>query len=108
MLSAGQIEKGHAKLLASLNPKEAEAAAENIIKNKLSVKDLSKLSGSKKGLKKTSKKHKDSDVLIVEREMSEAFGHKVEIEARNKKSGKLIIFFKSSDELETIISKLKN
>ena len=40
MLSAGQIEKGHAKLLASLNPKEAEKAAENIIKNKLSVKDL--------------------------------------------------------------------
>ena len=38
------IEKGHAKLLASLNPKEAEKAAENIIKNKLSVKDLNKLS----------------------------------------------------------------
>ena len=78
------------------------------MQNKLSVKDLSKLSGSKKGLKNTSKKHKDSDVLIVEREMSEAFGHKVEIEARNKKSGKLNIFYKSSDELETIISKLKN
>ena len=108
MLSTGQIEKGHAKLLASLEPRQAEAAAENIIKNKLSVKDLSKLSGSKKGLKNTSKKHKDSDVLIVEREMSEAFGHKVEIEARNKKSGKLNIFYKSSDELETIISKLKN
>ena len=27
MLSAGQIEKGHAKLLASLDPDEAEAAA---------------------------------------------------------------------------------
>ena len=108
MLSAGQIEKGHAKLLASLNPKEAEVAAENIIKNKLSVKDLSKLSTPKKGQKNTSKKHKDSDVLIVEREMSEAFGHKVEIEARNKKSGKLNIFYKSPDELETIISKLKN
>ena len=108
MLSNGQIEKGHAKLLASLEPKEAEAAAENIIKNKLSVKDLSKLSGSKRGSKKTPKKDKDSDVLIVEREMSEAFGHKVEIEAKNKKSGKLNIFYKSPDELEAIISKLKN
>ena len=38
MLSAGQIEKGHAKLLASLDPDEAEAAAANIVKNKLSVK----------------------------------------------------------------------
>ena len=108
MLSAGQIEKGHAKLLASLDPKQAEAAAENIIKNKLSVKDLSKLSGAKKGSKNTTKKDKDTDVLIVEREMSEAFGHKVEIEAKNKKSGKLNIFYKNPDELETIISKLKN
>ena len=70
MLSTGQIEKGHAKLLASLEPRQAEAAAENIIKNKLSVKDLSKLSGSKSGSKNTPKKDKDSDVLIVEREMS--------------------------------------
>ena len=108
MLSTGQIEKGHAKLLASLEPRQAEAAAENIIKNKLSVKDLSKLSGSKSGSKNTPKKDKDSDVLIVEREMSEAFGHKVEIEAKNKKSGKVNIFYKSSNELETIISKLKN
>ena len=108
MLSTGQIEKGHAKLLASLEPRQAEAAAENIIKNKLSVKDLSKLSGSKSGSKNTPKKDKDRDVLIVEREMSEAFGHKVEIEAKNKKSGKVNIFYKSSNELETIISKLKN
>ena len=41
MLSAGKIEKGHAKLLASMEPSEAEKAAENIIKNKLTVKDLS-------------------------------------------------------------------
>ena len=108
MLSTGQIEKGHAKLLASLEPRQAEAAAENIIKNKLSVKDLSKLSGSKSGSKNTPKKDKDSDVLIVEREMSETFGHKVEIEAKNKKSGKVNIFYKNSNELETIISKLKN
>ena len=108
MLSTGQIERGHAKLLASLEPRQAEAAAENIIKNKLSVKDLSKLSGSKSGSKNTPKKDKDKDVLIVEREMSEAFGHKVEIEAKNKKSGKVNIFYKSSNELETIISKLKN
>jgi ParB family chromosome partitioning protein len=40
MLSSGQIEKGHAKLLASMNPLEAEKAANNIIKNKLTVKDL--------------------------------------------------------------------
>src|SRR6056300_351796 len=47
-LAAGKIEKGHAKLLASLDAKEAEKAANNIIKNKLSVKELSGISASKK------------------------------------------------------------
>ena len=107
MLSAGQIEKGHAKLLASLDPDEAEAAAANIVKNKLSVKDLSNLSGPKKNLKTNLKRNKDTDVLNIEQEMSEAFGHKIEIEAKNKKKGKVNIFYTTSDELETIISKIK-
>ena len=108
MLSAGQIEKGHAKLLASLDPDEAEAAATNIVKNKLSVKDLSNLSGPKKNLKTNLKRNKDTDVLNIEQEMSEAFGHKIEIEAKNKKKGKVNIFYTTWDELETIISKIKS
>ena len=107
MLSSGKIEKGHAKLLASMDPLEAEKAATNIIKNKLTVKDLAGLS-SKKTNKKTQTKTKDRDLLIVEEEMSENFGHKVEIEAKNKKSGKVVINYNTKDELESIISKLKN
>ena len=108
MLASGQIEKGHAKLLASMSADDAEKAANNIIKNKLSVKELSGISASKKTIPKSIKKTKDTDLLNVEVEMSEGFGHKVEIEAKNKKSGKVIITYNTSDELETIISKLKN
>ena len=107
MLSSGKIEKGHAKLLASMDALEAEKAANNIIKNKLTVKDLAGLS-SKKTNKKSQTKTKDRDLLIVEEEMSENFGHKVEIEAKNKKSGKVVINYNTKDELESIISKLKN
>ena len=106
LLSSGQIEKGHAKLLASLNPKEAEAAADNIIKNKLTVKDLSNISQKKKGPNNKGKRNKDTDLLNIEQEMSDAFGHKVEIEAKNKKNGKVVITYNTSDELENIISKL--
>jgi ParB family chromosome partitioning protein len=108
MLSTGQIEKGHAKLLVSMGTEDAERAANNIIKNKLSVKELSGLSGSKKASSKNIKKTKDTDLLNVEEEMSEGFGHKVEIEAKNKKAGKVVITYNTSGELETIISKLKN
>ena len=107
MLSSGQIEKGHAKLLASMNPLEAEKAANNIIKNKLTVKNLAGIS-SKKTNKKPQIKTKDRDLLIIEEEMSENFGHRVEIEAKNKKSGKVVINYNTKDELESIISKLKN
>ena len=106
LLSSGQIEKGHAKLLASLDSKEAEAAADNIVKNKLTVKDLSNISQKKKGPKASTRKNKDTDLLNIEQEMSDAFGHKIEIEAKNKKNGKVVITYSTSDELENIIAKL--
>ena len=107
MLSSGQIEKGHAKLLASLDKQEAIKAVENIIKNKLTVKDLSNQSSTKKKNNLKTKTTKDTDLLIVEQEMSEGFGHKVEIEAKNKKTGKVVITYNTADELENIIAKLK-
>ena len=106
LLSSGQIEKGHAKLLASLDSKEAEAAADNIVKNKLTVKDLSNISQKKKSPKTSTRKNKDTDLLNIEQEMSDAFGHKIEIEAKNKKNGKVVITYSTSDELENIIAKL--
>ena len=105
MLSAGKIEKGHAKLLASMEPGEAEKAAENIIKNKLTVKDLSDSNKNKKQQKST-KKQKQTDVILIEQEMSEAFGHQITVEAKTKQKGSLQISYKTSDELETIISKI--
>lgn len=105
-LAAGKIEKGHAKLLASLDAKEAEKAAENIVKNKLTVRDLSKTSNTNKKNKQT--KEKQTDVLLIEQEMSDNFGHQISIEAKNKQKGVVQISYKTSDELETIISKILN
>ena len=105
MLSAGKIEKGHAKLLASMEPGEAEKAAENIVKNKLTVKDLSESTKNKKQ-QKTTKKQKQTDVILIEQEMSEAFEHQITVEAKTKQKGNLQISYKTSDELETIISKI--
>lgn len=108
MLALGQIEKGHAKILASMDAKEALKTAQIILKNNLSVKDLNLSSNQKNISKKTTKKQKDTDLLNIEQEMSESFGHKVEIDAKNKKSGRITISYSTSDELENIISKLSN
>ena len=108
MLASGQIEKGHAKILASMDAKEALKTAEIILKNNLSVKELNLGSNQKNISKKITKKQKDTDLLNIEQEMSESFGHKVEIDAKNKKSGRITISYNTSDELESIISKLSN
>ena len=108
MLSHGLIEKGHAKLLASLTPEEAERIAIKTSKESLSIKDLNSLVSKKTRNKKQKNKVKDTDLLNIEREMSESFGHKVEIETKNKNSGRVLINYKSLDELDNIISKIKN
>tara|TARA_Y100000768_G_scaffold241212_1_gene182785 strand:+ start:180 stop:1025 length:846 start_codon:yes stop_codon:yes gene_type:complete len=108
MLSRGEIEKGHAKLLASMEQREAEETAKKIIKNKLSIKDLSGITSKKTTNKNIKQKTKETDILNVERDMSESFGHKIEIDTKNKKAGKVSIFYNTLDELDTIIKKLKN
>ena len=108
MLSSGMIEKGHAKLLASMEPKEAEEAAKKIVKNNLSIKDFSNINSKKATNKRIIPTSKDTDLLNVEREMSETFGHKIEIDTKNKKAGKVSIFYNTLDELDSIIQKLKN
>ena len=108
MLSNGLIEKGHAKLLASMSPEEAERIAIKTAKESLSIKDLSSLL-SKKTQNKTQKdKKKNTDLLNVEKEMSESFGHKIEIETKNQNSGKVSISYSTLDELDNIIAKIKN
>ena len=107
MLSEGRIDRGHAKLLASLDPTEADALAKKISQNGISVKDLSNLIKPKSKNKKTFKE-KDKDTLNIEVEMSESFGHKIQIDTKNKKAGKVSIFYKTLDELDSIIQKLKN
>ena len=108
MLSSGLIEKGHAKLLASMSPADAESVARKIAKESLSIKDLSSFISNKKQNKTTKTKTKDTDLLNIEKEMSESFGHKIEIETKNKKSGKVSIYYNTLDELDNIISKIKN
>ena len=108
MLSDGLIEKGHAKLLASMTPAEAEIVAKKITKESLSIKDLSSFISSKTKNKTVKTKTKNTDLLNIEKEMSESFGHKIEIETKNKKSGKVLINYSTLDELDNIISKIKN
>ena len=104
MISQGALERGHAKILSSLETTKAEQLAETISQKKLTVRQTEAILRPTKKILKT--KEKDRDTLNIEDEISSNFGHKTEIETKTIKSGKVSIFYHSPDELETIIQKL--
>ena len=80
----------------------------SLVKESISIKELSLALSNKTKGKPFKPKVKNTDLLNIEREMSEAFGHKIEIETKNKNSGKVSINYSSLNELDDIISKIKN
>lgn len=104
LLYSGDLEKGHAKILASMEPKEAEELAQKIVSLGMTVKDTAKSN------KPTRTKHKvnskNRDLLNIEEELSENMGHKIQIDQQSASKGKISITYSSKDERESIISKL--
>ena len=104
LLYSGDLEKGHAKILASMEPKEAEELAQKIVSLGMTVKDTAKSN------KPTKTKHKanikNRDLLNIEEELSENMGHNIQIDQQSASKGKISITYSSKDERESIISKL--
>ena len=105
LLYSGDLEKGHAKILASMETKDAEDLAQKIVSLGMTVKDAA---ATKKPKTSNSPKTKikNRDLLNIEEELSETLGHKSEIEEQSRSKGKISISYTSKDERETIISKL--
>jgi len=105
LLYSGDLEKGHAKILASMETKDAEDLAQKIVSLGMTVKDAA---ATKKPKTKspTQPKPKDRDLLNLEQELSETLGHRTQIDQQSQAKGKISISYTSKDERETIISKL--
>tara|TARA_B100000683_G_scaffold276198_1_gene329380 strand:- start:1338 stop:2180 length:843 start_codon:yes stop_codon:yes gene_type:complete len=104
LLYSGDLEKGHAKILASMEPKDAEELAEKIVSLGMTVKDAAKSTQSK--TRKSTSKIKNRDLLNIEEELSENIGHKTQIDQQSQSKGKISISYSSKDERESIINKL--
>ena len=104
LLYSGDLEKGHAKILASMDPKEAEELAKKIVSLGMTVKDAA--SSTKTKTKKSKTKAKDRDLLNIEERLSENIGHKTQIDQKTTSKGTISISYSSKEERESIISKL--
>ena len=105
LLYSGDLEKGHAKILASMETKDAEDLAQKIVSLGMTVKDAA-VTKKPKTSNSPKTKIKNRDLLNIEEELSETLGHKSEIDEQSQSKGKISISYTSKDERETIISKL--
>lgn len=113
MLRDGRLSAGHARTLVSAN--NAEALAEMIVSQGLSVREAESLSAdqaSRPAGKKSAKPIKDVDTLALEREVSNTLGMKVTIDvkkdAKGGRPGVLKIDFKNLDQLDEILQRLSH
>ncbi|MDE5605139.1 MAG: ParB/RepB/Spo0J family partition protein [Eubacterium sp.] len=109
MTRDGKISAGHARALISLdNEALILEAAENVIQNKLTVRDVERLAKIKDKDKTVSQKRykrRDSFYDEVELTLSEVLGRKVKV-YNGKGKGTLEIEFYSQEDLKNIANKL--
>ena len=99
----GKLSVGHAR--AIINSENPQEVARDIIKKGLSVREVEKILKKSKKSNDTTQVH---EYLDIEDELSSKIGLKTKINYdKKKKNGSLTIKFKSLDQLDFIIKKLK-
>ena len=106
MVRYGKISQGHAKILIGLE--NAIFLAEKIIKKKLSVRQSESLVRLLKKGTKTKKISKDPNVTATENELMDKIGMRVFLNTKKNNSGTLIFEYKGSDQLDRLISVIKD
>jgi len=106
MIRQEKISQGHAKILIGLD--NALLLAEKVIKKKLSVRQTESLVRlMKRGSNKVSKS-KDANTISTENELTEKIGMRVFLKNKKNNSGTLTFEYKGLDQLDRLISIVKN
>ncbi len=109
-VKTGELSAGHARTLLALeNPDDILAAANKIISEELSVRQTEELVKRLKTVK-PEKPLADPEVVLALKELESrarvGTGNKVKIKHSAKNTGKIEIFYNSTDELEKLIDML--
>ena len=102
MIEEGELTAGQARPLIGLP--NASDIAENIVRKKISAREVESLTKIKKAPKKS--KTEDPNITFVRNEIESKLGLNVEISNKKNNSGKITIKYKSLDQFELISKKL--
>lgn len=115
LLQNGRLSAGHARTL--VGSKHAEDVAAAIVKRGLSVRQTEKLiqqldggkaASTSKGVKKPLFREKDVDILALEEKMTSLLGLRVAIDNNEGGQGKLVIEYKSLEQLDDVLARLSS
>jgi ParB family chromosome partitioning protein len=107
LLEHGDIEMGHARCLLSLSAEAQSEVARTAVAKALTVRETEKLVRSiLEPVDKKEPKEKDPDVRLLEQQLGENLGAKVEINYNNRGKGKLVISYASLNELDGILGRI--
>ena len=103
-LSMGTITMGHARAVLTLSPDEQSRILREAVRKNLSVRAVENLA---KPDSKAQSKNKDPDTAILERQLSESLGAKINIK-HSKSGGVISIKYSTMNELQGILEKIRN
>ena len=105
---SGKIEMGHAKVLLALESDEQVRAAEEAVDGQMSVREVEKMvQRILKRKTKKSNKSTDPNITALQEELSNKLGVKVLFNHKRGGTGKMIIHYHSTDELDGVLKSLK-
>ena len=104
------LSMGHARALINIKEKDKQIEIyKKIIKNGISVRDTEKLLlETKKTLKKENNNYKSKYINQVESKLKKMFDSNISVRSNNSGKGYIKIEFKSQENLENIINKIKS
>ena len=111
MIAQNMLEMGHARALLGLDDNMVIHYAHKIIAESMSVRQVESVISNFKSAKKADRKRdvvkKNTDLELIERELSDYFQSKVSLNVGRKGSGKIVINFSDYDELDGLLIKCR-
>lgn len=106
LLSRGDLDMGHARALLALPfPRQIDLAREAAQKG-LSVREVEGRVAEALKAPQARRPRLDRDVARLEEEWSQRLGTTVQIKARGKRGGKLLVTYRTLDELDALLARL--
>lgn len=107
-----QLEMGHARALLGLKGPQQSTAAKQVVKAGLSVRETERLvrkllNAEDTPSESTSKPELDPDIRVLQDDLADRLGARVQIQQGTRGAGKLVIAYNSLDELDGILAHIK-